>query len=72
MTEDYTKNFTESTLLIKRLKTLLDAENIHSRIKSDKIPAYEITNYIDELFVLNEDVKKATPIIEEFKKEIAE
>lgn len=72
MTESYTKVFTESTLLVKRLKTLLDTENIHSRIKSDKIPAYEITNYIDELFVLNEDVEKATPIIEEFKKEIAE
>ena len=72
MKEDYTKVFTESTILVKRLKTILSSENIRSRIKSDKIPAYEITNYIDELFVLNEDLENATPIIEEFKKEIAE
>jgi hypothetical protein len=70
MKEDYTKVFTETTILVKRLYTLLADANIHSRIKSDKIPAYEITNFMDELFVLNEDVEKATPIIELFKSEI--
>jgi hypothetical protein len=70
MTEDYTKVFTETTLLVKRLQTLLSSAKIHSRIKSDKIPAYEITNYIDELFILNKDLEQAQPIIDSFKAEI--
>lgn len=70
MTEDYTKVFTETTILTKRLQTLLSSAKIHSRIKSDKIPAYEITNYIDELFILNKDLERAQPIIEAFKLEI--
>ena len=70
MTEKYTKVFTETTILVKRLHTLLDEAKIHSRIKSDKIPAYEITNFIDELFVLNEDVAKAQPIIDLYKEKI--
>ena len=70
MNEDYTRVYTESTILIKRLQTLLNDASIHSRIKSDKIPAYEITNFIDELFVLNKDVEKAQPIVNAFKKEI--
>tara|TARA_B110000971_G_scaffold183394_1_gene190765 strand:- start:105 stop:323 length:219 start_codon:yes stop_codon:yes gene_type:complete len=70
MTEDYTKVFTETTMLVKRLQTLLSLAKIHSRIKSDKIPAYEITNYIDELFILNKDLEQAQPIIEAFKLEI--
>ncbi|MDC0178103.1 DUF2007 domain-containing protein [Polaribacter sp.] len=70
MTEDYTKVFIETTLLVKRLETLLSLAKINSRIKSGKIPAYEITNYIDELFILNKDLEQAQPIIEAFKLEI--
>ena len=70
MTEEYTKVFTETTILVKRLQTLLSDAKIHSRIKSDKIPAYEITNFIDELFVLNEDVEKAQSVIDAYKTEI--
>lgn len=70
MTEDYTKVFTETTIIIRRLQVLLNEAKIHSRIKSGKIPAYEITNFIDELFVLNKDLTQAQPIIDDFKTKI--
>lgn len=71
MKEEHIKVFTGSSIITRRLKSLLEEKNISSLIKSDKIPAYEITNYIDELYVLNIDLEKASPIIEDFKKEIA-
>ncbi|MFD2568974.1 DUF2007 domain-containing protein [Pseudotenacibaculum haliotis] len=71
MKEEHIKVFTGSSIITRRLKSLLEEKNISSLIKSDKIPAYEITNYIDELYVLNIDFEKASPIIEDFKKEIA-
>ena len=70
MKENYTKIYTDTTILVKRLQNLLHNAHILTRIKSDKLPGYEITNYIDELFVLNKDVEKATMILEEFKAEI--
>jgi len=68
---EHIKVYTGSSILVRHLKAILDENNIGSMIKSDKIPAYEITNYIDDLFILDSDLEKATPIIEKFKKEIA-
>ena len=71
MKEEHVKIFTGSTIIVSRLQTILKEHGIDSIVKSDKIPAYEITNYIDELHILNLDLEKATPIVEDFKKEIA-
>ena len=70
MKEEHIKIFTGSSIFARRLKTLLEDQNINSIIKSDKIPAYEITNYIDDLYVLTADVEKAKPIVETFQEEI--
>ena len=70
MKEVHIKIFTGSSIFARRLKTLLEDQNINSIIKSDKIPAYEITNYIDDLYVLTADVEKAKPIVETFQEEI--
>ena len=70
MKEEHIKIFTGSSIFTRRLKTLLEDQNINSIIKSDKIPAYEITNYIDDLYVLTVDVEKAKPIVETFQEEI--
>ena len=67
----HVKIFTGSSIFTRRLKIILEENQIGSLVKSDKIPAYEITNYIDELFVLDSDLEKATPIVEQFKAEIA-
>ncbi len=71
MKEEHIKVFTGSPIITRRLKSILEEKNISSIVKSDKIPAYEITNYVDELYILNTNLEKATPIIEEFKNEIA-
>ena len=68
---DYIKVFTDSTLIINRLKSILEQNSIYSKVKSDKIIGYEITTNIDDLYILNSDLKKATPIIENFRKEIS-
>ena len=70
MKKEHVKIFTGSTILTRRLRTLLEDENIGSIVKSDKIPAYEIINYIDDLLVLNTDLEKAKPIVEDFQKQI--
>lgn len=72
MDGNYTKVFTESRIIVKRLQNILNENKIHSRVKSDKLPGYEITNFIDELFVLEKDLKKAEPIINTYKEEIKE
>ncbi len=67
MSDNYTKVFTESRIIVQRLASLLEEKGIPSLVKSDKLPAYEISNFIDELFVLESDLEKANPIIEDFK-----
>ncbi|MAD96896.1 MAG: hypothetical protein CMB99_06155 [Flavobacteriaceae bacterium] len=67
MSDNYTKVFTESRIIVQRLASLLEEKGIPTLVKSDKLPAYEISNFIDELFVLESDLEKANPIIEDFK-----
>ena len=70
MKEEHIKIFTGSTIFTRRLKMLLEEENIGSIVKSDKIIGYEISNFIDEVFVLNTDLERAKPIVEDFEKQI--
>ena len=71
MEDTYVKIYTGSSIFARRLKVLLEEENIGSFIKSDKIPAYEITNYIDDVYVLSADSEKAQSIVKSFEKEIS-
>jgi hypothetical protein len=74
MTETYTKIFTDSSIIINGLKHLLDDASISSRI-SDRVESARLggfgvpTNSV-ELFILNTDLEKATPIVEAYKAKI--
>lgn len=70
MSEKHVKIFTGSPLLTRRLRSILEESNISSLSKSDKIVGYEISNYIDELYVLSLDLEKAKGIVDAFEKEI--
>jgi hypothetical protein len=70
MNEKHVKVFTGSPLLVRRLKSILEENQISSLSKSDTIVAYEISNNIDELYVLNLDLDKSKEIVEAYKKEI--
>ena len=70
MTVEHIKIFTGSPIFTRRLKHLLEDEGIGSIIKSDTIVGYEITNFRDELYVLNNVADRAKPIVESFEKEI--
>lgn len=65
------KVFTGSPLLVRRLRSILEAHNIPSLSKSDKIVGYEISNHIDELYVLSTHLEKAAGIVADYEKEIA-
>lgn len=76
MTKEHIKIFSGTQLLVNRLNFLLDNANIASLIK-DNVESARLGGYGSlvnsvELFIYNSDLEKATPIIEEFKKEIAE
>lgn len=71
MNEKHVKVYTGSPLLVRRLQSILEENNISSLSKSDKIVAYEISNNIDELYVLNLDLEKAQGIVTAFEREIS-
>lgn len=70
MNEKHVKVFTGSPLIVRRLRSILEENNIPSISKSDKIVAYEISNNIDDLYVLNLDLEKAKGIVDTYEKEI--
>jgi hypothetical protein len=76
MTKEHIKIFTGTSILIDRLSYLLDKEKIPSLIKnhheSARLSGFGLAIDNIELFIYDSDLEKATPIIEEFKKEIAE
>ncbi|WKD86059.1 hypothetical protein KCTC32516_01411 [Polaribacter huanghezhanensis] len=76
MTKEHIKIFTGTSILIDRLSYLLDKEKIPSLIKnhheSARLGGFGLAIDNIELFIYGSDLEKATPIIEEFKKEIAE
>lgn len=70
----YTKVFTESTILVNRLHSLLTEAGVSARL-SDKVESARLGGFgvplnSVELFVLNSHLLKAQPIINSFKEEI--
>lgn len=76
MEKEHIKVFTGTSIFVNRLSYLLDQEKIPSLIKnhheSARLGGFGLAIDNIELFIYNSDVEKATPIIEEFKKEISE
>ena len=52
MKEGYVLALKESRIIISRLRSLLEENDVSVRVVSDTIPGYEISFNIDELFVL--------------------
>ena len=73
---DYIKIFTGTSIFVNRLSYLLDQVQIPSLVKDDKesgrLAGFGTTGDAVELFIYNSDIEKATPILENFKKEISE
>lgn len=76
MDKEHIKVFSGTSVLVNRLSFLLDAEKIPSLIKdhvsSGNLAGFGALSNSVELFIYNSDLQKATSVIEEFKKEIAE
>ncbi|MGJ8761606.1 MULTISPECIES: DUF2007 domain-containing protein [unclassified Polaribacter] len=74
MSEDYTKVFTDNSILVNRLKYLLDEANIESkiidRVESGRLAGFGVPTNSVELFVLNNNLEKAQSIVDLFKTEI--
>lgn len=73
---DYTKVFTGTSIFVNRLSYLLDQVKIPSLIKDDKesgrLAGFGTLGDSSELFIYTSDLEKATPILENFQKEISE
>lgn len=76
MDKEHIKVFSGTSVLVNRLSFLLDEVKIPSLIKnhheSARLGGFGLPINSIELFIYDSDLEKATPIIEEFKKEIAE
>jgi hypothetical protein len=68
MKEGYVLALKESRVIISRLRSLLEENDVSVRVVSDTIPGYEISFNIDELFVLKKHLSLAEPIIKEYIK----
>lgn len=73
---DYTKIFTGTSILVERLNHLLTKLKIPTLIKnhheSARLGGFGLSMDSVELFIYTSDIEKATPILENFKKEISE
>lgn len=76
MTKEHIKIYSGTSVLVNRLNFLLDNANVPSLIKdhvnSSQLAGFGPLGSSIELFIYKSDLEKATPIIEEFQKEIAE
>ncbi|ARV15182.1 putative signal transducing protein [Polaribacter sp. SA4-12] len=74
MSEDYTKVFTDDSILVNRLQTLLNDAKIDSkvfdRVESGRLAGFGVPINSVELFVLNTDLEKAQPIVDLYKEKI--
>ena len=74
MSEDYTKVFTDDSILVNRLQTLLNDAAIDSkvldRVESGRLAGFGVPINSVELFVLNTDLEKAQPIVDIYKEKI--
>mgnify|MGYP006087404387 CR=1 FL=1 len=76
MDQEHVKVFTGTELFVNRLSYLLDEAHIPSLIKnhheSGRLGGFGTPINSVELFIYTTDAEKATGIIENFRKEIAE
>lgn len=76
MEKEHIKIYTGTAILVDRLSYLLDQAEIASLIKnhheSARLGGFGSPMNAVELFIYKSDTEKATSIIEDFKKEIAE
>jgi hypothetical protein len=74
MKQQYTKVFTESAILVKRLRFLLNEAGISCRVsdsvESARLGGFGVPLNSVALFVLHSNLEKAQPIIDSFKEEI--
>ena len=68
--EGYTLIMTESRIIISGLSILLRENGIGVRVKSDTIPGYDLSFDVDELFIDDKDLIKATGLVNNYKKRI--
>lgn len=75
MKEAHIKIFTGSPVIVNHLRSLLHEHGIDSICKnhdeSARVAGFGSFVNLAELFILNIDLEKANPIIEDFKREIA-
>ncbi|WP_220455440.1 putative signal transducing protein [Tenacibaculum pelagium] len=73
---DYTKFFTGTSIFVDRLDYLLKEVSIPTLIKNHHksaiLSGFGQSMDSVELFIYTSDIEKATPILENFKKEISE
>ena len=74
MTEKYTKVFTDNSIIVNRLHSLLIEAEIASktsdRVESGRLAGFGVPTNSVELYVLNTDLEKAQPIIDLYKEKI--
>jgi len=74
MKEQYTKVFTDTAILVKRLHFLLNEAGISCRlsdnVESARLGGFGIPINSVALFVLNDEIHTAQPIIDSFREEI--
>ena len=74
MKNEHVKIFSGSSIIVNRLKSLLEDENISSIIKDNinmsKVSGFGPLGQSIELFILNSDVEKAKPILDKYKEQI--
>ena len=74
MSEEYTKVFTDDSILVNRLHSLLNEVSINTkivdRVESGRLAGFGVPINSVELFVLNTDLEKAKPIIDLYREKI--
>ncbi|MFY0630757.1 MAG: DUF2007 domain-containing protein [Flavobacteriaceae bacterium] len=74
MKQEHIKIYTGTSIFVNRLRNLLGDNNIHAVVKdhvnSSQLAGFGAMGNSIELFILNTDLEKAQPVIENFKQEI--
>jgi len=75
METTHIKIFSETPIIINRLRSLLEEQNIGSLVKnqfeSGRLAGFGAPMNAVDLFILNSDLEKASIILYDFKKEIS-
>ncbi len=75
MDTSYVKIFSESPIIINRLRSLLDQQHINSLVKnqieSARLAGFGILNDTIDLYIHKSDLQKAMRIVQDFSKEMS-